>query len=105
MKPIKQFKIPFDKNGDMTLWGKYYAVHEEDNHIFPDQLEYADYCGKHIKFKSLMSGRHYWMFISHFHELMLEKKMIDNVVEGEFYFIRKGSVPGIKLILPDKPKV
>ena len=104
MKPIKQFKIPFDKNGDMTFWD-YYRVYEEDNHIFPDRLEYVTYSGKHIKFKSLMSGRHYWMFMSHFHELLVEKKMVDNIVEGDFYFIRKGTKPGIKLILPDKPKV
>jgi hypothetical protein len=105
LKPIKQFKIPFDKNGDMMLWGTAYAVHEEDNYIFSDRLEYVNYYGNHIKFKSINSGRHYYMFMSHFHELLLEKKMVDNIVEGDFYFIRKGSRPGIKLILPDKPKV
>jgi hypothetical protein len=103
MKPIKQFKIPFDKDGNMVIWGGY-GVHEEDNHIFTDRLEYSNYCGNHIGFKSLNTGRLYWMFISHFHELLLEKKMIDNIVEGEFYFIRKGTKPGLKLILPDKPK-
>jgi len=59
----------------------------------------------HIEMKSIISGRLYHMFMSHFHELLVEKKMVDNIVEGDFYFIRKGTKPGIKLILPDKPKV
>jgi hypothetical protein len=81
------------------------GVIEEDNKIFNDRLEYKGYSGAYIIFHSTTTDRRYLMFMSNFNELLLAKKMIDNIVEGDFYFIRKGVKPGLKLILPDPPKV
>jgi hypothetical protein len=50
-----------------------------------------------------MTGRKYRMFISDFHDMMLTKKMQDNVIEGEFTFVKKGRVQGFRMILPPAP--
>jgi hypothetical protein len=114
MKPIKQFKISFDVDGNQLFYVPWNygspgttpaGVLEEDNKIFNDRLEYKGYSGSYIIFNSTTTGRRYLMFMSNFNELMLAKKLVDNIVEGDFYFIRKGVKPGLRLVLPDPPKV
>lgn len=102
------FKVYFHTNGDLMYALRYYDQQngnfkEEDNHVFSDKLEYEGYGGSHIYFKSLTSGRKYHMFISDFHNLMVAKKMQDNIIEGNFTFTKKGKVQGFKMILPPKP--
>lgn len=103
------FKVYFDStNGDLLhrLYGwqiNQGNFKEEDNHVFSDKLEYHDYGGSHIFFKSLMTGRKYHMFLSDFHAMMKAKKMHDNIIEGEFTFCKKGRVQGFKMILPKAP--
>ncbi len=112
MKPIKDFKISFDLDGNQLYYVPWNynpgtpmaGVMEEDNKIFNDRLEYTGYSGSYIIFNSTTTGRRYLMFMSNFNELMLAKKLIDNIVEGDFYFIRKGVKPGLRLVLPDAPK-
>jgi hypothetical protein len=112
MKPIKQFKISFDLDGNQLYYLPWTpagvtptGIIQEDNKIFNDRLEYKGYSGSYIIFNSVTTDRRYLMFMSHFNELMLAKMLIDNIVEGDFYFIRKGVKPGLRLILPDPPKV
>ncbi len=110
MSNKKPFKVYFDLNGNLLnrlyYWDqKNGNFKEEDNHIFADQLEYVGYSSPHIKFKSLISGRIYLMFISDFDKMILEKKMQNNIIEGEFTFTRKGIVQGFKMLLPKKQSV
>lgn len=107
-KKIGVFKVYFTTSGDLMYSLRYYDekngnFKEEDNHVFTDQLEYTGYSGSHILFKSLMSGRKYHMFISDFHEMMVAKQMHENVIEGQFTFVKKGRVQGFRMILPPKP--
>jgi hypothetical protein len=108
MKPKGVFKVHFDNDGNL-LRRLYYHTQlqgnykEEDNHVFSDRLEYSGYMGSHISFKSLMTGREYHMFLSDFDKMMMQKKMIDNVIEGDFTFCKKGRVQGFKMILTAKP--
>jgi len=102
------FKVYFDNNGNLLHRLYYYQqqqgnYREEDNHVFTDKLEYSGYFGSHISFKSLITGRKYHMFLSDFHKMMMKKLMVDNVIEGEFTFCKKGSVQGVKMILPPSP--
>lgn len=106
----KPLKIYFDLNGNL-LHGFYSWVQrsgnykEEDNRVFIDRMEYHGYGGSHIYFKSLMTGREYSMFMSDFDKMMKAKKMVDNIIEGEFTFTKKGRVQGFKMVLPVPPKV
>jgi hypothetical protein len=106
-KTIGNFKIYFDNNGNMLhslySWAQPGSYKEEDNRIFQDRLEYSGCSGSHILFTSLMSGRQYQMFISDFNKVMLAKKLVNNIVEGDFTFTKKGRVQGFKLILPKAP--
>lgn len=109
MSKVKgSFKVYFDNNGD--LLHRFYSWYqsqgnfkEEDNHVFQDRLEYAGYAGSHISFKSLMTGRKYHMFLSDFDKMMKDKRMDQNIIEGDFTFTKKGRVQGFKMILPKKP--
>lgn len=107
-KVNKVFKVYFDSNGDLPYrisgWQlQQGAYKEEDNHVFNDRLEYTDYIGSHIVFKSLMSGRKYHMFLSDFHAMMKAKKLEENIMEGEFTFTKRGRVQGFKMVLPKAP--
>lgn len=103
------FKVYFDLDGNLLYRLYYYqqqqpgSYREEDNHTFTDRLEYDSYMGSHITFKSLNSGRKYHMFLSDFDKMMKQKKMDQNVIEGDFTFTKKGRVQGFKMILPAKP--
>lgn len=108
MSTKKPFKVYFDNNGDLLHHLSYWAQQqgsykEEDNHVFTDRLEYTDYSGSHIVFKSLMTGRKYHMFLSDFHAMMKAKKLEENIMEGEFTFTKRGRVQGFKMVLPKAP--
>lgn len=77
-----------------------YGYKEEDNHEFSDQFEYSGYSGSHIIFTSVITNRVYHMFMSDFHNMMLAKKMNNNIIEGTFVFTKKGTVQGFKMLLP-----
>jgi hypothetical protein len=107
----KAMKIYFYKNGDMLYYSSRYVNYninsdffEEDNKIFKDRLEYKGISGSHVAFQSLMDKRKYNMFISDFDKVMLAKKVVDNVIEGEFTFTKKGQVQGLRMLLPKQPK-
>lgn len=104
MSNKKPFKVYFDLNGNLLYRLYRYdsptSYKEEDNHVFKDRLEYDDYLGSHISFKSLTSGRKYHMFLTDFHKMMLAKMMHENVIEGEFTFTKRGRVQGFKMLLP-----
>lgn len=107
-KAKKPFKVYFDNNGDLlhrlSYWQQQQGQYkEEDNHVFTDRLEYSDYAGSHIVFKSLMTGRKYHMFLSDFHAMMQAKKLEENIMEGEFTFTKRGRVQGFKMVLPKQP--
>jgi hypothetical protein len=108
MKSKGIFKVYFDLQGNLLHRAYGWQINqgnfkEEDNHVFSDKMEYDDYGGSHIYFKSVVTGRKYHMFLSDFHAMMKMKKMQDNIIEGEFTFTKKGRVLGFKMILPPKP--
>ena len=108
MKAKGIFKVCFDNNGNLLhrLYGwqiNQGNYKEEDNHVFNDRMEYTGFFMSHVTFKSLMTGRKYHMFLSDFHHVMMAKVMRDNIIEGEFTFIKKGRAQGCKMILPPKP--
>jgi hypothetical protein len=112
-KKTGQFKVYFEDNGDMMYREPYvnrWAAQQpgyvppqhktEDNHVFFDTMEYVRWYGNVVTFKSLTSGRKYHMFLRHFDEVMKAKRMINNVIEGDFTFTKHGSVQAFKMILP-----
>lgn len=107
MKPKGVFKVYFSLTGDLLdrvyRWQNPGDYKEEDNHIFSDKLEYKSIGGSHVYFESLTSGRKYQMFVSDFHKVMINKKIQDLIIEGEFTFTKKGVVQGFKMILPKTP--
>ncbi len=113
-KKAGQFKIYFHNNGDMMSREPYHSIWSgpsptppqyktEDNHVFHDQMEYADYYSNGVILKSITSGRKYYMFMRHFHEVMKTKMMYQNVIEGDFTFAKHGVIQGVKMVLPKNP--
>lgn len=113
-KTKKVIKIYFDSKGDMLLRAAYWltnpnpnpnapVIKSEDNHVFKDQLQYEGYYDNHIKMKSIQSGRLYYMFLADFDDMMKEKIMIQNVVNGEFTFRKRGTTQGVRLIIKRAP--
>lgn len=110
---IKDFEVQFDKNGN--LLERYYKYHnpsdivKEPNKIFSDTLEYTDYVSasqggnSKIQFTSLISRKTYNMFITDFNDAVLARKFINNLLVGDFYFCRKGTSQGVRLIIEDAP--
>ena len=108
-----QFKIYFEDNGDMMYREPWWELKNpnpavplpksEDNHAFHDQMEYVRCYGSVITFKSLISGRSYHMFLRHFDEMMQAKRMVNNVIEGDFTFTKHGLVQGFRMVLPKPP--
>jgi hypothetical protein len=103
------FKVYFEDNGDMKRRLSYWdrtdparlaAIKSEDNHVWHDRLEYVDYYTSAMIFKSLDSGRKYYMFLRHFDEMMKAKVMNHGVIEGDFTFTKRGQIQGFKMILP-----
>lgn len=106
----KPFKVFFSKNGDLLYTSRYVNYNnnhdylEEDNKVFKDQLEYKGIAGSQVTFQSLTDKRTYRMFISDFDKVMLAKKVVNNIIEGEFTFTKKGQVQGFRMLLPKQPK-
>ena len=106
MTKIGNFKVYFDKKGNLLRRHRYWDASnevEEDNKIFSDRLEYVSCGGSQINFKSLNSNRQYGMFLSDFNKVMQAKKLQNNIIEGEFFFTRKGLVQGLRMLLPEQP--
>ena len=104
-----QYKIYFEDNGDMkyclTYWdrrdpAKLAQIKSEDNHVWPDAMEYIGYYHSVMVFKSRNSGRKYHMFLRHFDEMMKAKVMNYGVIIGDFTFTKRGQIQGFKMILP-----
>jgi len=107
----KPLEIFFDEEGNLLnrvynpiYHNSGYQYKKEDNSVFFDKLEYVDYmsAGKggdsKIIFKSLNSGRTYYMFISDFHDVLVNKLFVNNVIDNRFTFCKRGSSQGIKVI-------
>jgi uncharacterized Fe-S cluster-containing radical SAM superfamily enzyme len=73
---------------------------------FKDRLDfdhmYGYRAGRAI-FKSATSGRTFYMFLRDFEEVIKSRLFIDNAIDGEFQFIKKGQAQGIKLIINKTP--
>ena len=115
VQKIKDFEVSFDQDGnlmrdsiDVSYIASYNGFNQK-NSISPDTLEYIGYLtarkggNSYIQFQSLNSGRKYHMFISDFNDIVLEKRFINNLVAGDFYFCRKGHSQGIRLIFDIDP--
>lgn len=115
-KKTGQFKVYFEDDGDMryrephvSKWqasqpGYVPPQHKtEDNHVFFDTMEYVEWCWSVFTFKSLTSGRKYHMSLRHFDEVMKAKRMINNVIEGDFTFAKHGRKQTFKMVLPKPP--
>lgn len=111
-KKAGQFKIYFEDNGDMkyslNYWerrdpAKLALIKSEDNHTWHDTMEYVALWGNRVIFKSLLSGRKYYMPFRYFHEVMHAKVMQYSVMEGDFIFVKHGHAQGFKMILPPPP--
>lgn len=84
--------------------GKYVQV---KNSIFYDRLIYEEYTptnggNSHMIFKSTRNGHIYHMFMSDFHDVLINNRMIDRQLNGEFTFIKKSNSVCIRLII-DEP--
>lgn len=98
---IGQYKIPFDKNGNLVCYAGYSWVEKlVDNYIFEDELEYVCYgrgrSSVTFEFISLKDGRKYEMFISDFDSIVNEMK--NGKIKGKFTFVKKGQNFGFKKI-------
>lgn len=108
----KALQIIFKSNGDMYDYADHWEARNGTNNIVEDAKDFKDrlkfthmwgYRAGRAKFVSLNSGRVYYMFLADFEEAILAEKFINNVIEGEFKFVKKGIAQSVKLILPAKP--
>jgi len=102
---IIDFDVSFDKDGNLNRQNESYGNgYLQKNSVLTDKLEYVGFLkGKtggssHVILKSFFSGRKYNMFIPDFHDCIINKKFVDNIIAGDFYFVRKGTSQGIRLI-------
>lgn len=111
-KKTGQFKIYFEDNGDMKYELSYWdrsdparlaQIKSEDNHVWNDTMEYVRFRSNRIVFKSLLSGRKYYMPLRNFHDVMVAKIMRSSVIQGDFTFVKHGNTQGFKMILPPPP--
>jgi len=111
VKKMQVFDVSFEDNGDLSRFN--YASYgssknkTEPNKVFSDTLEYVGYFSatggnSHIRMKSLVSGREYHMFMTDFHEALIEKRFIHNRIVGLFTFCKKGSSQGTRIFF-EKP--
>jgi len=105
--------IYFNSNGDMCDYISSWAVKNSTSKYSPviaqnfkDRLDfdhmYGYRAGRAI-FKSATSGRTFYMFLRDFEEVIKSRLFIDNAIDGEFQFIKKGQAQGIKLIINKTP--
>ncbi len=106
-RKISNFEVHFDDKWNMYEHSDRWRQHKnvQLNAVFSDTLEYVGYISagrggnSKIKLKSLNSNRTYIMFISDFDIVVKAKKFIDNLIVGNFVFVKKGAAQGISLIL------
>lgn len=103
----KEYKIPFDQSGNLLSFVNYsntyfdlkqnkmLPIAWEDNCVFKDSFEYADYSkGRsscHIFLRSVINNRMHFVTISDFDRIMKAGWMIDNKITGEFTFAKRGA--------------
>lgn len=94
----------------MLSGGNNYNLKSEEGKDFSDRMEYVKVSdggtssAARLHLKSTMSGREYSMYLDDFHDVIMAKLFVDNHIEGDFRFVKKGTSQAIKLILPSHSK-
>ena len=107
----KPLRILIKSNGDMLDYATSYGTNNPnysyiDAVDFTDRLEFSHmwgYRAGRVSFTSLNSGRIYYMFLSDFEAAIKARKFVDNILDGEFKFVKKGTAQSVKLILQKAP--
>jgi len=114
-RKVPDINIMFNKNSQtyMAHHDWYLKSYPNDyielkNSIFYDQLIYEGYVrtnggNSHMIFKSAKNGHIYHMFMSDFHEVILNNRMIDREIIGEFTFTKKSHSVCVRLIIDEPP--
>ncbi len=74
----------------------------DDRMLYVRLIDYGRNAAR-LELKSASSGREYSMFLDDFHEVIKAGLFTNNVIDGTFRFVKKGSGQAIKLVLPVKP--
>lgn len=105
----KALTVWFDDKGNLvqllSRWG-ITNLKSEEAKDFVDTLEYVnltEYRTARANFKSVNTGREYSMWLGDFHEVLKNRKMIDNTITGTFRFVKRGQAQAIKLIIEKAP--
>ena len=101
MDKIKEIKIPFDKDGNMTRYEWYSDYDFIDNHIFEDTLVYDGHYRGRSTMTIFLTSLHntnkkgkpikYTMFYNEFEKILLGGDMYTKMVSGKWSFIKQGA--------------
>lgn len=100
----KPLMITFDKDGNMCDHAhSYYQSSTEEAKDFNDCLEYVEMHDGHKRtarahFRSVNTGRKYSLMLRDFHDIIVNRKFVDNKVDGRWTFRKHGNAQSIKLI-------
>lgn len=107
----KPLKIWFDAKGNMLDQGneRWYKGNSnykvEEAKDFKDRLEFKEITIYYprVWLVSAKSGRSYCMLLADFEAAIKNKSFVNNTIEGEFRFTKKGQAQGVKLIIEKTP--
>lgn len=93
-------------NSPATSYANVYSTYKhEEAKDFPDTMNYISMYDRYrgnarVKLKSDITGREYTMFLDDFDKVIKARRFINNQIQGDFHFMKKGMAQVIQLVLP-----
>lgn len=98
-----EFKVPFDKNGNMLGFQHDYGIEEwKDNFEFQDEIQFSCFSrgqssAKAI-FNSNLNKKKYFVFLADLGDMLKHGVEENGIIKGIFTFSKRGQNYGIKLL-------